>query len=68
MFLSVIYQIILFASIHNKNTALSYLIGKKFGFSLSPEKQQKNSYKINQSQFHVINSNNMPQMRKTNDL
>ena len=37
-------------------------------FSLPSENWQKKSYKINQSKFHVIDSDNMLQMRTTNDL
>ena len=66
MFIGVFYQIILFCNvIHNKKTALSYLICKKNIFSLSPKKAQ-NLYKINQ--YHVIDSDNILQMKNTNDL
>ena len=51
-----------------KNTALSYLIRKKNIFSFSRKIQQKISYKINQSQYHVNDRDNMLQIRNTKDL
>ena len=45
-------------------TALSYLICKKPVFLFIRGKMSKNSYKINQSQYQVINSDYM----NTNDL
>ena len=59
-----------FAPIQNKKTALSYLICKKPVFSLNPGKMLKNSYKINQSQYRVINtcSDYMLHRKNTNDL
>ena len=65
MFLSVFYQTILFCIDSKQKTVLFNLICKKNVF-LFLWKNSKNSYKINQSQYHVINSDNMLQKRNTN--
>ena len=41
---------------------------KPFFFFLRKKQQKKKSYKKNRSQHHVIDSDNILQMRNTNDL
>ena len=67
--LSVFYQIIVFRiDSKQKYGSVLYSICKIF-FPLSPEPPpQKKSLKINQSQHHVIDSDNMLQTRNTYDL